>query len=304
MGLARFNELWWGSERATDNRTFERSLGIRVDTLFWFLLNFLLTFASPAIYYHIAGPAQSDPNLCVIFKYFLNNSAAWTSHSRRNWKVPRKWQTLYLCMFFKRTTHTHTYSQVSVCVLCRWSVWKINCETRCFCTSCNNSWKAPNKTNLTNCKISYCDCVCHCVSLQLCTQVLYTSLPLSVSLSLSLSLSHTHTYVRELWHCSCARTSENASYENLCENACSFVAAKAHWTVQIASNLIFPFLFCFYSRNQLAAPIAHHTGSVSSPTSPAAPSTCTCSHFGPAGAQQLCVIPKSARSTFRVQTLY
>lgn len=116
LGLARFNELWWGSERATDNRTFERSLGIRVDTLFWFLLNFLLTFASPAIYYHISGPAQSDPNLCVIFKYFLNNSAAPTSHSRRNWKVPRRWQMLYLCTVFKRTTHTH--SQVNVCVCC------------------------------------------------------------------------------------------------------------------------------------------------------------------------------------------
>lgn len=94
----------------------------------------------------------------------------------------------------------------------------------------------------------------------------YSTLP---SLYLSLSLSHTHTYVRELWHCSCARTSENASYENLCENACSFVAAKAHWTVQIASNLIFPFLFCFYSRNQLAAPIAHHT----LPSSPTLPSS-------------------------------
>lgn len=200
LGLARFNELWWGSERPTDNRTFERSLGIRIDTLFWFLLNFLLTFASPAIYYHISGPAQSNPNLCVIFKYFLNISAARTSHSKRNWKVPRKWQMLYLCMFFKQTTHTHTHTARCVCVLCRWSVWKINCETRCFCTSCNNSWKTPNKTNLTNCKISYCDCVCHCVSLQLCTQVLSTSLSLSISLStlsLSLFLCRTHTHMSQ-----------------------------------------------------------------------------------------------------------
>lgn len=203
LGLARFNELWWGSERPTDNRTFERSLGIRIDTLFWILLNFLLTFASPAIYYHISGPAQSNPNLCVIFKYFLNISAARTSHSRRNWKVPRKWQMLYLCMIFKRTTHIHTLRHIQPGVLCRWSVWKINCETRCFCTSCNNSWKTPNKTNLTNCKISYCDCVCHCVSLQLCTQVLSTSLSLSLSLSLycfsvSFSVAHTHICHRTL----------------------------------------------------------------------------------------------------------
>lgn len=137
----------------------------------------------------------------------------------------------------------------------------------------------------------------------------YSAHPLTLSLTLSLYPCHTHTHIchRTLALFVCARTSENASYENLCENASSFFTAKAHWTVQIASNLIFPFLFCARTRNQLAAPIAQHTAFTPPPSfhfflplNTLRPPL----HFGPAGTQQLCVIPKSARSTFRVQTLY
>lgn len=75
-----------------------------------------------------------------------------------------------------------------------------------------------NKANLTNCEISYCDCVCHCVSLQLCTGVLV----LQRRYVLLCTPTHMtsvacHNFPWNFKDIDCT----SLSYENLCENSLS-----------------------------------------------------------------------------------
>lgn len=75
-----------------------------------------------------------------------------------------------------------------------------------------------NKANLTNCEISYCDCVCHCVSLQLCTGVLllqHRYVLLCTPTHMTSVACHNFPWNFKDIDCT------SLSYENLCENSLS-----------------------------------------------------------------------------------
>jgi len=142
------------------------SHGIRISTLFDFIELFLLTFSSvanllPFLRLQRIGEVPAR----------LNDNFLAFEETRKCLVIAKEqWGNcgVYLCIFVGGNKGV-------------WACHTPKCIYENVCKSINLQVKIPpeqgrtkqnpNKTNLTNCEISYCDCVCHCVSLQLCTGV-------------------------------------------------------------------------------------------------------------------------------------